>query len=282
MHKYFFLIPFLILAPAVASAATLSLSAEPPTVGVGNEVSVTVRVDAGVAVNTFAGALTYPPDVLSLVSVNDGSSIASVWLTHPFESTKGTISFIGITPGGFSGRGGKLFSIVFRTQKAGSARLSITHAQVLLNDGKGTSDTVQLQPLSLSVVQKAAGGFEQPKDTDPPEPFVIFSNRDQMLSGDKNYFVFAAVDKQSGIDHYEGAETRLPLWLAGPQWKRVESPYISTDQYGTSDILIKAVDVSGNARIAVFHRTHFIRVYEWIIGAILIVLLAAARPLFRA
>ncbi|MCK4782027.1 hypothetical protein KAS79_03865 [Candidatus Parcubacteria bacterium] len=68
----------------------------------------------------------------------------------------------------------------------------------------------------------------------------------------KNYLVFAADDKTSGIEHYEIRE--IPrIWtlkIAKKGWKVGESPYLLEDQSLRSKILVKTIDKAGNKRIA--------------------------------
>ena len=81
-------------------------------------------------------------------------------------------------------------------------------------------------------------------DSTPPEDFELKIAEIE----DKNYVVFATIDKTSGIDHYEISEIRNKkeekIWEVG------ESPYLLKDQDLRSKIFVKAVDKAGNERIA--------------------------------
>lgn len=253
------------LAPLTACAATLSLSATPAAIGVGDVVEITISVTSDIPVNTFAGSLVYSRNLTPL-SVSDGSSIISVWLAHPTVSSP--ISFSGFTPGGYVGRNGKLFSMLFRVTSAGTASISVADTSILRNDGAGSAEPVKVAPLALSILKVPQGGYVTPEDTDPPEPFVLAIGTSSQPFDGQSYLVFSAVDKNSGIDHYEVAESRLP-WFLPLVWNDTGSPYLVNDQSGVSDIFIKAVDRAHNERITVFHRTHLLRPYEWVVLAMI-------------
>jgi len=103
----------------------------------------------------------------------------------------------------------------------------------------------------------SAGGKERQKwgpkitframiDTLPPEPFEITIGQNPSIFAGQYFLTFAAVDKTSGIDHFEILETRKDKG----KWERGESPYLLKDQSLTSIIKVKAVDKAGNERIA--------------------------------
>lgn len=268
------ILSLILSCPMAASAATVSLHAQPTPVGVGGLVQVTLSLDSAVSVNAFSGILNFPSNLLIPVSVSDGSSIVSIWITHPATTTK-NIAFAGITPGGFSGRGGTLFKVLFRTTAAVDATLSLTNVQILRNDGAGTNEPVTLVPVTISIAQESSATFVEAPDKAPPEPFVAYLGRSPQLFKNEYYLAFTAVDKNSGIDHYEVAETRWPLWLVTPVWRRVDSPYVIHDQYLTSDIFIKAFDRAGNERTSLFSRRNLIRPNEWLVLYIMLLVLAA-------
>ena len=83
-------------------------------------------------------------------------------------------------------------------------------------------------------------------DTLPPEPFEITIGQNPSIFAGQYFLTFAAVDKTSGIDHFEILETRK----SKGKWERGESPYLLKDQSLTSIIKVKAVDKAGNERIA--------------------------------
>ena len=128
--------------PAFAHAATISITPSTSTVAVGDIVTVTVLINAnGTAINNAEGTVTFPSDLLSVLSVSKDNSIFSLWLQDPtFSNGSGTVTFNGGVPNpGYSGEGGTAFTITFEAQHAGTATIGITNAGVLANDGLGTN-----------------------------------------------------------------------------------------------------------------------------------------------
>lgn len=274
IHKYIVIISILLALPASAFAATISLRAAPARAGAGDTIRVDVLLDSAIPTNAFSGALSYSA-TLEPVAVSDGNSVINLWITHPIAPAAGMpIAFAGITPGGFSGTGGVLFSVLFRAKVAGTANVALTDVEVLRNDGEGGKEPVTLKPLTLSIGSKPLGGYTEPPDTTPPESFTIYLGNDPQLFGGRNYLVFMAVDKDSGIDHYAVAESRLPPFLHfffPLSWNITETPYVIADQNLTSTLYIKAVDRAGNERLGIYPPRHLFTAYEMVV--LLVILL---------
>src|SRR3989344_4835035 len=64
--------------------------------------------------NAVEGTLRFPPDFLELKSVDDANSIINFWVEYHTVSTNGDVRFSGITPGGYKGRYGLIFSATFK------------------------------------------------------------------------------------------------------------------------------------------------------------------------
>ena len=259
------------------SAATISLRATPESIGAGDTVLLSVLLDSTLPTNAFSGSILYSKDTLEPIAINDGSSLISLWITRPVASAGGApIVFAGITPGGFSGTGGALFSVLFRAKTAGTANVSLGDIEVLRNDGVGGKESVIIKPLILPIKPLPSGGYTEPDDHTPPESFTAFLNSDPQLFDGNNYLIFVTVDKSSGIDHYAVAESRVPAFLHSffpLSWDTTAtSPYVLTDQNLTSTVYIKAIDRAENERISVFPPQHLFSVYEKI--AFLVILIA--------
>lgn len=273
MKKHIIIISLLLALPSSVFAAAISFRATPERVGVGDIVRVDVLLDSAVPTNAFSGVLSYPA-MLEPVAISDGNSVINLWITHPAVPTTGTsIPFAGITPGGFSGTGGVLFSVLFRAKAAGTANMALTDMEVLRNDGEGGKEPVTLKPLTVSIGLKPLGEYTEPPDTTPPESFAVFLGNDSELFGGRSYIVFTAVDKGSGIDYYEVAESRMPSFLLRffpSSWRAATSPYALADQHLTSTVYVKARDRAGNERVSVFPPHRLFTPYE---NAILLVIL---------
>ncbi len=200
-------------------------------------------------INTVAGKINFPADLLELQEIRDGNSLVNLWVDKPMLAGAGQIPFSGITPGGYKGTSGLLFSLIFHVLKSGSASLKLTEGQALLNDGKGTEAQLSTPALSLQLAAKSTG---QPVDytiTDktPPESFVPEIAQDKNIADNKWFVVFVAQDKDSGIDHYEIQENKNSS--PNSTWQTATSPYILQDQSLQSYVYIKAVDKAGNVTV---------------------------------
>ncbi len=203
--------------------------------------------------NAIEGTLHFPPNFLELKSVDDGNSIVNFWVEHPNVIQNGNIRFSGITPGGYKGSRGLIFSITFKVLQEGKGVFDIRDARVLQNDGRGTEAKLQIID-SPFIISKKTVVFQVPvsetKDIDSPESFVPEIARDSTIFDGKWFLVFSTQDKGSGIDHYEVREGE---W----GWFRVsESPYLLKHQSLDRKIFVKAIDKVGNERIAILNAQH--------------------------
>lgn len=130
------------LVPSSVLAATLGFSPTNATVSVGSTMTETVVVSStNQAINAVSGVVSFPADLLQVVSVSKTNSILSLWIQDPtFSNTDGTVTFTGVVPNpGYIGSGGKVISIQFRAKKSGTGTVALSSSsQVLANDGNGT------------------------------------------------------------------------------------------------------------------------------------------------
>ncbi len=258
---------------------------------VGTPVRVDLLLDTqGGDINAVAGSVVFPADRFTLQKITDGNSLVSLWITPPSASAAGTVSFAGITPGGYAGTG-PMFSLWLIPRAPGSGVISLEQPQALQNDGKGTPAPVATSSLAIDISPAPSStssgvGLRPPSlsqtSLTPPEPFTPVISRDPNLFGGKYFLSFAAVDTGSGIDHYEVME--VPTGPAAgnvPVWRPATSPYLLTDQSLSSDIYVRAVDHDGNFIVVEVPAEHpqeasgwtqriFLIAAEWIIGLLLL------------
>lgn len=234
--------------------AKLIVKTEATGVGRGGAVTASVRLQSGrTAINATEGTLTYPANLLELREIRDGNSVVNFWIERPSPgSAPGQIRWSGVTPGGYSGDDGQIFSLVFEAVKEGAGSLSIRDALAAIDDGKGTPAPLTLESASISVATASAEApvvsatttiaAEIAEDRDPPESFRIEVGRDPEAFSGKWFAAFSAEDKGTGIAYYEITEN-------GRDAVRVSSgPFVLQDQSRRSTIIIRAVDKAGNAR----------------------------------
>jgi hypothetical protein len=146
----------LFLLPSAVSAATLNFSPIQTTVPVGGTITETVFVSsADQAMNAIEGAISFPSDILQVVSVSKTNSVLSLWVQEPtFSNANGTISFSGVVPNpGYTGNRGQIISIQFRGKQIGSGPVVFSSSsQVLANDGNGTDILNGTQSATITVV----------------------------------------------------------------------------------------------------------------------------------
>lgn len=253
------------LFPFVSHAAELRLEASSADVRVGEEFAVEVILQTDESVNAVAGQIRFPEGVLAVKKISDGNSPVNLWIEHPENSSPGTVTFSGITPGGFSGINNSMFSIIFEAKETGTAAISLSNIKALKNDGTGTNLPVLLHN---AVIEIKAGDTSEKKyemkDAVPPEQFNLVVSRDSSVADGQWFVAFAASDKDSGIFRYEMREYRFwPLSFLTP-WHPAESPQVLSDQARKSRVLVRAVDGAGNERVAYILPTHPLLWYEYV------------------
>lgn len=225
-------------------------------------------------INAIEGKVFFPADILELQEIRNGNSVINLWIEQPKISENCTdfceIVFSGITPGGYSGNDGFIFSLIFKTKGEGSGKIELADVRTLLNDGSGTEAAITKKDYSVNIFE---GGpiLEPPilEDSIPPEAFSPVVEQDDNIFDGKLFLIFDTTDKQSGIAYYEVQETKK----RSPQpekWKKAESPYLLEDQKAKGYIFVKAVDNNGNERIEIV-KPRIIPLYQIIFISVIII-----------
>ncbi len=247
----------LLCTPLFSAAATLYIEPSESTFGVGDTFVANVRLDSeGECVNAARVVLTYSRESIKAVDFSRGSSILTLWVEEPkIDTALGTVVFSGGIPGGYCGRipgdaavtnilGKVVFTV--RDASAQKAIISIDDAsEVLLNDGEGTQAELALSPATITLSDTRMTDSNPwldavGEDDVSPDEFTIIVESTRGVFGGRYFIVFATVDKQSGLDHYE-------IYERGA-WKTISSPYELKDQTLRS-LQVKAVDKAGNERM---------------------------------
>lgn len=145
------LFSFALFAPH-SHAATLFLFVKPTTAAVGTEVRVDVKIEsADQSFNATQATLTFPADILEVVRVDKTNSLFSFWLQEPtFSNEKGTVTFIGGSATGFTGKSLEALGVVFRVKGAGVANLALSDGAITASDGSGTNILTAMEGIRLS------------------------------------------------------------------------------------------------------------------------------------
>jgi hypothetical protein len=145
-------ITFGIFSPA--HAAIISLIPASSEIGIGEKITVELRIDSeGASFNAAQTVIRFPRDVLEVVALNKTESVFSFWLEEPqFSNTDGIISFTGGTPYGVSGGAVGILKIEFKAKEIGSGTLSLTEAAVTAADGSGINLLSKMNDAVITVV----------------------------------------------------------------------------------------------------------------------------------
>lgn len=268
MSKNFFqtllFVIFYLLLTSVASASRLYF--EPAPASVEGQVAVAVKLDAEMPVNVFEAAVKIPAGV-SFVRTSNGGSIVELWIEEAkYNAAARELSFAGMVPGGFSGKGGKVLTIYTSLPNGGNAAsvfgefafasdrttLYRNTPDALLEEAELVSSSARAMISgSLALGEKIVEGGGEEIDTEPPyDFFAAVSRNPEMFEG--NYYVaFYARDILSGVLRYEVAERsgKEVFQYHSLDWHTASSPYILSDQSRKAHVYVKAVDHAGNERI---------------------------------
>ncbi len=234
------------------SAATLSLSPSTGTRSVGSSFSVSIYVGSSdQAMNAVSGVISFPSNKLSVVSLSKSGSIVGLWAQEPtFSNNAGTINFEGIVLNpGFTGAAGKVLTITFQAKSIGSTALSFSSGSILANDGSGTNILTGMRNASFTIDAKATpiAPKEVPKsiDTVSVNSFSMSEIKRQDQANPRAKFMFNAVFKAPGVDHYEIQIDSGDVEVWKDDGTNVyETPVLL---YGKHKILVKAVESNGNS-----------------------------------
>lgn len=167
---------FVLGVSSSANAATLSLMPASSEIGVGEKMTIELRIDSeGVSFNAAQAVVRFPKDTLEVTALDKTESAFNFWLEEPqFSNTEGVISFTGGTPYGVSGGAVGILKIEFSAKGIGTSTLSITEAAISAADGSGTNILSKINDAVFAVVpQRVIPKVPEPQQKIPePEQIV--------------------------------------------------------------------------------------------------------------
>ncbi len=195
-RRIFLIILFtLLFFPGVSRAATLLLSPQNGTLSVGSTFNVSILLDTkGESINALEVDLSFPPDMLQVVSPSTGRSVISVWTDAPrFDNKNGKINFQGGIPGGITASNALISTVTFRVKSVGEALVKfLDKSKVLLNDGLGTN-----------VLRQTANAVYDFKLPPPAGPIVVSdTNPDQATWYPNKTVSLRFINEPLGVDGY--------------------------------------------------------------------------------
>lgn len=132
----------LFVAPRAVVAADLSIN---PSVGqttVGAIITTTIQLDTdGQAVNAVETTLTFPTDLLQLITVSKtGSILTLAKIDSAAANRTGQVMISGGLPSpGYTGDQGIVLRMTWQARAAGQAAMTLSKGSILANDGVGTN-----------------------------------------------------------------------------------------------------------------------------------------------
>jgi len=248
----FVIIVTMIFVSTPVFAAEVSFVSKNETISVDQQFQIDVVLNTqGDEVNAIEGIVVFPEELLELETVHDGNSMINFWIEKPHIASGNTIVFSGMTPGGYSGSNGSLFSLIFQTKDVGEGTIEISDITALKNDGEGTMVNTQGYGLPFKILESQTEAVEiVVEDANAPEPFALEVANDPSLFDGAYFLVFSTQDKETSISHYEVKEVRQKILAIFSPWQQTESPYELTDQELKSHIIVRAIDQSGNVTVA--------------------------------
>lgn len=258
----FFALLALLLMPLTTHAAVLYIEVPDGPYGPGDTFIASVRLDnEDECLNAGRVVVSYPKETVKPVDFSRGDSLFTIWISEPvFDLERGEVVFEGGIPGGYCGRidgdpsltnvlGTIIFTVIAPGDTAQIAPTALS--ELYLSDGLGTRAALTVRSLDVQISDAARGVNDWlvrvQSDTVPPDPFQVFVESTEGVFDGYYYVVFATVDKQSGLSHYELFERGV--------WKRIESPYKLRDQSLEGGVQVRAIDKAGNSTLASFDPT---------------------------
>lgn len=242
------------VSPTLASAASAYLTTDYATVAVGDTLLVSVAFDSGGKTpNTIEGTVLLKNS--STIEIKDfrlADSVLTNWLKTPSFEEGSKISFAGGVPGGFDKKDALLFQIAFTAKTEGQIVFTPADMKAYDNDGKATVLEVATTPLTITIGPKGTAPQKNQwqdilsQDNESPQNLTVDIGRDDSVFEGRKFMTIAAVDTQSGIDHFEVAEGDRPAVRTG-------SPYVLQDQSESSPLLVTAYDKAGNKSSILLH-----------------------------
>ena len=211
------------------------------------EFAVRVLVNASQPINAVDVGINYSPEIIELITLNNGKSIIDFWSGDSQSPPRGSvINLQGGSVKPFSGNGGEIITLKFRAKKEGQANLTFIKANLYYADGKGTqAPTEPAGSLKITIVEGAkieAVAFEGGEAEDRTPPIIETAKVASSPIEKSRLAVFHAVDNESGI---KNTEIRFRQWFSWSDWQAATNPVRLPNTAWAFQV--KASDNAGNA-----------------------------------
>jgi hypothetical protein len=234
-------------------AASISFQSSSSQIFTDSEFYVDVYVDTqGESINTI-GLSVVVPEEFRFLYANIDKSIIPLWVESPRVVESTIVSLSGIIPGGFNGyidpfdvrnrAPGVVVRLHFVPEETGVFNMSARDIEIYRNDGTGSRISATVVPQKIAVQESITPTVSRIVDTEQPLPFVPSVLSDPLLHDGLFVVIFTTKDLGSGIEYYEVREN-------SGQWRKGTSPYVLQNQKRLFSVEVRAVDRTGNQRLA--------------------------------
>jgi len=132
--------------------SNLSLVPSTQTVGIGQEFSVSLLLDAGENINAAQGIVSFSPSVIQMISVDNSDSVFNFWVEDPTIAKEvGTMSFVGGSSKSVFGNKLKILTMKFKAVGIGTSNIKYSNGVVAADDGMGTNVLSSVKETSIVV-----------------------------------------------------------------------------------------------------------------------------------
>ncbi len=153
----FVFVGLIFFLPNSTFAAVLSIFPTSGAYKIGDTFNASVNISSYTqSMGAVSGTISFPKDLLSVVSISKNNSVLSTWLPAgssgpTYNTSSGIIHFEGSLAGGYKGGPKNVFIITFKVKKNGTANLFFKNGIILADDGKGTDITQSLKSSSYKL-----------------------------------------------------------------------------------------------------------------------------------
>lgn len=237
----------------------------------GSEFEAAIAVNSDVPLNAYLLVLRYSPETLEVVRFNNSGSIINVWQNQPTASTDGVIRWSGGSFTPFSGEGGELLRIIFKTRATGAANISFETAEAYIADGKGTRAESNAGDLAFRIVPGEPRGTLAASDNAPPviETLALASDP---FNPNQNLLSFIVKDADSGV---KDVEARYRTYLGWSEWQTARNPVAFPPNAWAVGIRVRD-NVGNQTAQIVYHWPAFFKNFSPLLFAILAIFGLAA------
>ncbi len=159
-----------VFLPRVVEAATVSVVPHQTSPFIDESFLVDVMLDSEQdVINAVDLAITYPTDLLQLVSVQRGGSFLTLWPADPvIDNEQGVVTLTGGIPNGSMVFTGKVATLEFVPLTAGGAEIAVdgSRSRILLNDGLGTAVELHSESSICAIIDRPSITITSPTHPD--------------------------------------------------------------------------------------------------------------------